>query len=63
MDRITSYLAIAFLMIGVIYYPFLIKNGYLTLDEPYPLIGSFIAIFGGITANIIYLIKNKKNKK
>lgn len=60
MNKITSYLSITFLGTCSVLYPFWIKNGYLSLDELYPLIGSGIAIYGGLIANIIWHIKNNK---
>jgi hypothetical protein len=34
-------------------------NGY--LYEWYPIIGAFIAAYGGFTASLIWYIKNRKN--
>jgi purine-cytosine permease-like protein len=56
--NLTNWLAIAFLGTASVLWPFWLVNGY--FDEWYPLIGSFIAIYGGLTANIIFVIKNKK---
>jgi hypothetical protein len=40
-------------------YPGWIKEGY--LDEWYPRIGSFVAIYGGFIASLIWYIQNRKN--
>jgi len=57
-DLITSLISICILGIGAVLWPFWLANGY--LNEWYPLVGSFIAVYGGLTANIIYLYKSKK---
>lgn len=59
-DLLTSWFSIIFLGTTAVLWPFWLKNGY--LDEWYPLIGSFVAIYGGLIANIVWLIKNKKKK-
>ena len=44
-----------------ILWPMWVMDG--TFDgELYPAIGSFIAIYGGFIANIVYIYKQKKNK-
>ena len=58
MDRITSYLSIALLGTGAVLYPGWIRDGY--LDDWYPRIGAFVAIYGGLIANIIYLYVTRK---
>jgi hypothetical protein len=58
MKNITNYLSIILLSISAVLWPIWVLQGY--LYEWYPLIGSFIAIYGGLTANILYIIKNKK---
>jgi hypothetical protein len=59
MKVITNYISISFLLACAVFWPFWLNNGY--LDEWYPRIGSFIAIYGGLVANIIYVIKNRNN--
>jgi len=58
MDKLTSYLAIALLGTGAVLYPSWIRDGY--LDEWYPRIGAFVAIYGGLIANIVYLYVTRK---
>ena len=58
MKNLTNWLAIVFLGTAEVLWPFWLVNGY--LEDWYPLVGSFIAIYGGLTANIIFLIKSKK---
>lgn len=60
-DNLTSWISILFLGTAAVLWPFWLKNGY--LYEWYPLIGSFVAIYGGLIANIVWLIKNKKDTK
>ena len=60
MRNITNYLSILLLSAGAILYPSWIKDGYLSIEEPYPLFGSAVAIYGGLIANIVYLLKNRK---
>jgi hypothetical protein len=57
-DLIISWTTIVFLGTCAVLWPFWLINGY--LDELYPLIGSFVAIYGGLVANIVWLWKNKK---
>lgn len=57
-DNIVSWITIVFLGVAGILWPFWLANGY--LNEWYPLVGSFIAVYGGLIANIIYLYKSKK---
>jgi hypothetical protein len=52
-------LPIIFLGVCCFLYPSWIKNGY--LYEWYPKIGSFIAIYGGFIASVIWYLKNRKN--
>jgi hypothetical protein len=52
-------LPVVFLGVCAILYPFWIKDGY--LDELYPLIGSFIAIYGGFVASLVWYLKYIKN--
>jgi hypothetical protein len=58
MKNVTNWLSIAFLGTAAVLWPFWLVNGY--LEDWYPLVGSFIAIYGGLTASIIFLIKSKK---
>jgi hypothetical protein len=58
MRNITNYLSIILLLFGAVLWPFWVIKGY--LYEWYPLIGSFVAIYGGLIANIFYIIKNRK---
>ncbi len=60
-DILTSWVSILFLGTAAVLWPFWLKNGY--LEDWYPLIGSFVAIYGGLIANIVWLIKNKKDSK
>ena len=50
-DGFTSWISIALLGTAAVLWPFWLRDGY--LDEWYPLIGSFVAIYGGLVANII----------
>ena len=50
---------VVFLAICSILYPSWVMNGY--LYEWYPIIGAFIAAYGGFTASLIWYIKNRKN--
>jgi len=58
MNKLTSYFAIALLGIGCVLYPFWWMDGY--LDNAYLKISVAIACYGGLIANIAYLIKSKK---
>jgi len=58
MEKVTNYISIVILSIFGILWPIWFKNGY--LEELYPRIGSFIAVYGGLIANIFYFIKNRK---
>ena len=60
-DGLTSWLSIILLGTAAVLWPTWLRDGY--LDEWYPLIGSFVAIYGGLVANIIWLIKNRKKSK
>ena len=40
-------------------YPTWIKEGY--LEDWYPKIGAFIAIYGGFVGSLVWYIQNKKN--
>jgi hypothetical protein len=60
-NNLSNWLGIILLGAGAILWPIWLYKGY--LYEWYPLIGSFVAIYGGLTANIIFLIRqNKANK-
>lgn len=58
MKNKTNWLAIIFLGTAAVLWPYWLVNDY--FDEWYPLIGSFVAIYGGLVGNIVYLIKSKK---
>jgi len=59
---ITSFIAILFLSIGAVLYPYWLING--ILDNWYLIIMLPIAIYGGLIANILWLIDFlKRNKK
>jgi hypothetical protein len=60
MKNLTNWFSIIFLGTAAVIWPFWLVNGY--LEDWYPLIGSFVAIYGGLIANIVYLIKTKKGK-
>jgi purine-cytosine permease-like protein len=57
-DLIISWVTIVFLGTCAVLWPIWLIDGY--LEEWYPLIGSFIAIYGGLAANIVWLWKNRK---
>jgi len=61
MKNLTNWISIILLGTAAVLWPFWLVNGY--LEDWYPLVGSFVAIYGGLTANIIFLIKNKKDSK
>jgi hypothetical protein len=61
MGRITSYLAIAFLGTAAVLWPGWLRDGY--LEDWYPRIGTFIAIYGGLIGNIVWLILDYRNNK
>lgn len=52
-------LPVIFLGIMGVLFPFWVKNGY--LNEWYPIIGSFIAIYGGFVASSLWYLQNRKN--
>jgi len=58
LNLISSILAIILLGTAAVLWPMWLRDGY--LEDWYPRIGSFIAIYGGLVANIIWIIKNKK---
>jgi hypothetical protein len=58
LNKITSYLSLILLGAGAILYPKWLAEGY--LYEWYPRIGAFVAIYGGLIANIAYLYKTRK---
>jgi hypothetical protein len=58
MNNITSILAIVFLGVMCILWPFWLANGY--LDSWYLKISTFIAVYGGFVANLVYYIQNRK---
>lgn len=60
-DSFTSWISIALLGTAAVLWPFWLKDGY--LEDWYPRIGSFVAVYGGLIANIVWLIKNKKDLK
>lgn len=45
--------------IAAFLYPGWIKNGY--LYEWYPIIGVFIAVYGGFIGSLLWYIQNRKN--
>jgi hypothetical protein len=57
-NNITSILSIILLLVGCILYPFWWINGY--LDTTYLKVSVAVACYGGLAANIVYLIKNNK---
>jgi hypothetical protein len=58
MDKITSILVIGFLGIMGILWPFWLVDGY--LDSWYLKIATFIAVYGGFTANLVWYLQYKK---
>jgi len=58
LNLISSILAIILLGTAAVLWPMWLRDGY--LEDWYPRIGSFIAIYGGLVGNIIWIIKNKK---
>ncbi len=45
--------------VGIFLYPEWLKSGY--LDDLYPKIGSFIAVYGGFVGSLLWYILNYKN--
>ena len=45
--------------IGIFEYPNWIKEG--IFDNWYPMVGSFVAIYGGFIASLLWYIQNYKN--
>jgi len=58
MNKITSYLSIVLLGTAAVLYPSWWKDGY--LETLYLKIAVAVAVYGGLVANIAYLIINKK---
>jgi len=58
MKNLTTILAILFLGVMCVLWPFWLMNGY--LDGWYLKLATFIAAYGGFTANLIYYIQNRK---
>jgi hypothetical protein len=58
MDKITSILVIGFLGVMGILWPFWLVDGY--LDSWYLKIATFIAVYGGFTANLVWYLQYKK---
>ena len=58
MRHLTSYLSIFLLLIGCVLYPIWWIQGY--LDTTYLKIAVAISCYGGLIANIMYLIRNRK---
>jgi hypothetical protein len=50
---------VVFLGVAGFLYPSWITDGY--LDDWYPRIGAFVAIYGGFVGSLLWYIKNKKN--
>jgi hypothetical protein len=61
MNNITNYLAMALCLVAGVLYPSWWVDGY--LETWYLKIGVAVAVYGGLAANIVYLIKDRKNKK
>jgi hypothetical protein len=59
MNNITSILSIVFLGVMGILWPFWLANGY--LDSWYLKIATFIAVYGGFTANLVWYLQYRKN--
>ncbi len=57
-NNITSIISIILLLVGCILYPFWWIEGY--LDTIYLKVSVAVACYGGLSANIVYLIKNNK---
>ena len=60
MNNLTSYLSIILLFVGCVLYPIWWSQGY--LDTLYLKIAVAVACYGGLTANVIYLIKNNRRR-
>ena len=58
MNNLTSILSIVFLGVMCILWPFWLANGYLT--DWYLKITTFITAYGGLAANLVYYIQNRK---
>jgi hypothetical protein len=50
---------IVFCGVGAFLYPGWIRDGY--LEDWYPRIGAFVAIYGGLIASTVWYIQNRKN--
>ena len=59
MYKISSYISILILLIGCILYPLWLTSG--VLENWYLKISVAVACYGGLIANTIFLIKNKKS--
>ena len=59
MKNVTNWLSIVFLGTAAVLWPFWLVNGY--LEDWYPKIGAFIAIYGGFVGSLVWYIQNKKN--
>jgi hypothetical protein len=59
MYKISSYISILILLIGCILYPLWLTSG--VLENWYLKISVAVACYGGLIANIIFLIKHKKS--
>jgi hypothetical protein len=57
MKNLTNYLAIILLGIGCILYPMWLDQGY--LDTDYAKIAVALVCYGGVFANIVYIIRNR----
>lgn len=61
MKNFTNWISITLLGVAAVLWPFWLAKGY--FDELYPLIGSFVGIYGGLIANIIFLVRQNKIDK
>jgi drug/metabolite transporter (DMT)-like permease len=59
MNKITSILAILFLGVMCVLWPFWLFNGY--LDSWYLKIATFIAVYGGFVANLMWYLQYRKD--
>jgi hypothetical protein len=59
LKHVFNLIPVVLLGIAGLLYPGWISAGY--LEDWYPKIGAFVAIYGGFIASLVWYIKNKKN--
>jgi hypothetical protein len=59
LKHVLNLIPVVLLGIAGILYPGWIADGY--LEDWYPKIGAFVAVYGGFIGSLVWYIKNKKN--